>query len=130
MKAPNLLKEFILTLIWIFSLCASSQTINFTVTPKESCIDMPISIPMGELLGHINIDPEKLALYEISSTGEKLVYCQVESDYSSHLWFILEGLSAKNFTRKFCLKIQEENPIDTLNTDIHIYKSGENLILR
>ncbi len=130
MKAPNLLKEIILTFMWIFSLCVSSQTINFTVTTKESCLDMPVSIPLDELLGHVNTDQENLALYEIISTGEKSVHCQVESDYSSHLWFILEGLSAKNSTRKFSLKIQEQNPIDTLNTDIHIYKSGENLTLR
>lgn len=130
MKAPNLLKEIILTFMWIFSLCVSGQTINFTVTTKEPCLDMPVSIPLDELLGHVNTDHENLALYEIASTGEKPVYCQIESDYSSRLWFILEGLSSKNSTRKFSLKIQEQNHIDTLSTGIHIYKSGENLTLR
>lgn len=130
MKAPNLLKEIILTFMWIFSLCVSGQTINFTVTTKEPCLDMPVSIPLDELLGHVNTDHENLVLYEIASTGEKPVYCQIESDYSSRLWFILEGLSSKNSTRKFSLKIQEQNHIDTLSTGIHIYKSGENLTLR
>ena len=126
-KTSNLLKGILLTLVWISSLYLSAQTINFSVNIKEDCVNMPVSIPIDNLISDIN--SETIALYEITPSGEKYIYTQLESDYISRLWFILEGTSAKNSTRKFSLKIEESKP-DTSGTDIHIYKSGENLTLR
>lgn len=129
MKTPNILKGIIFMLSWVFSLYVSGQKIYFAVTTQEPCIDMPVSIPISELLGNVNIDYENLALYEITSTGEKRIHSQLESDYSSRLWFILEGLSAKNSIRKFSLQFMEQDSLYKLNTDILIHKSGENLTL-
>ena len=126
-KTSNLLKGILLTLVWISSLYLSAQTINFSVNIKEDCVNMPVSIPIDNLISDIN--SETIALYEITPSGEKYIHTQLESDYISRLWFILEGASAKNSTRKFSLKIEESKP-DTSGTDIHIYKSGENLTLR
>lgn len=120
-KTSNLLKGMLLTFVWISSLYLSAQTINFSVNIKEDCVNMPVSIPIDNLISDIN--SETIALYEITPSGEKYIYTQLESDYISRLWFILEGTSAKNSTRKFSLKIEESKP-DTSGTDIHIYKSG------
>lgn len=128
-KTSNLSKGILLIYVCIFSLSAYSQSINFSIHIKEHCIDMPVSVPVKDLVGNINIDHETLALYEITASGEKIIQSQLESDYSSCLWFILEGVSVKNSTRKFSLKIQGSKP-DTSDTEIHIYKSGENLTLR
>ena len=126
-KTSNLLKGMLLTFVWISSLYLSAQTINFSVNIKEDCVNMPVSIPIDNLISDIH--SETIALYESTSSGEKYIHTQLESDYISRLWFILEGASAKNSTRKFSLKIEESKP-DTSGTDIHIYKSGENLTLR
>jgi len=126
-KTSNLLKGMLLTFVWISSLYVSAQIINFSVNIKEDCVNMPVSIPIDNLISDIN--SETIALYEITPSGEKYIHTQLESDYISRLWFILEGVSAKNSTRKFSLKTEESKP-DTSDTDIHIYKSGENLTLR
>ena len=127
-KTSNLSKGISLTSMWVFSLCLFAQTINFSINIKESCVDMPISVSVDDLINNVNNG--SLALYEITSSGEKLIHSQLESNYTSRLWFILEGFSAKNSTRKFALKFQERDSLNKPNTDIHIYKSGENLTLR
>jgi hypothetical protein len=61
-----------------------------------------------------NTDKGNLALYEITSTGEKAIPSQIEPGYSARLWFILNGISAKNSERKFVLK-KEEKTATTLS---------------
>lgn len=128
-KTSNLSRGTLLIYMWIFSLSAYNQPINFTIHIKERCIDMPVSVSVNDLVGNIHIDHETLTLYEITASGEKIIHSQLESDYSSRLWFILEGISAKNSTRKFSLKIQEQDSLNKLDTGILIHKSGENLTL-
>ena len=128
-KTSNLLKGIVFSFVWISTLTVSGQAIDFTIGVKDPCIDMPVSIVVNDLIGNVNISPGRLALYEITSSGEKLIHSQLESDYSSRLWFILEGKSAKNSVRKFVLKLQENPSPSTLHSDILIHKSGENLTL-
>lgn len=127
-KTSNLSRGMLLTLVWISSLCVSAQTINFSIIIKKPCVNTPVSISVDDLIA--DITSETFALYEVTPSGEKLIHSQLESDYTSRLWFILEGFSAKNSTRKFVLKFQEQDSPNKSNTDIHIYKSGENLTLR
>lgn len=129
LKTVKLSKGIILLFVWVFSLSLTGQTITFTINIKERCINMPVSVAVKDLIGDINRDHSTLVLYEITSSGEKLLNSQLESDYSSRLWFILEGESPKNSMRKFILKIEEQPPTNGLNTDINIYKSGESLTL-
>lgn len=127
-KTSNLSREILLIFVWIFSLNVFAQTINFSININESCIDMPISISGDDLI--CNVNNGTLALYEITPSGEKFIHSQLEQDYTTRLWFILEGFSAKNSTRKFVLEFQERDSLNKSNTYIHIYKSGEKLTLR
>ncbi|RIH66464.1 hypothetical protein D1164_05355 [Mariniphaga sediminis] len=76
-----------------------------TVHIEEEQIDAPVSISLDGL--NYNTDNSSLVLYEITAKGEKFVPSQLEPGHSARIWFILEGISAKNSIRNFILKREE-----------------------
>ena len=84
----------------------AQQLAKLSVKISEERIDAPVSVSLDGI--NYNTDKGNLALYEITSTGEKPVSSQVETGHSARLWFILNGVSAKNTERTFVLKLEEK----------------------
>lgn len=104
-------------LIIIFSLffaypLFAQELVTFSIKTDAERIDAPVSISLNGI--NYNTDKGNLVLYEITASGEKAIPSQVESDHSAQLWFILNGISAKNSVRKFVLK-REENTVPVKN---------------
>ena len=100
------MKIKILLLVFLFSQQILGQELaKFSVKISEERIYAPVSVSLDGI--NYNTDKGNLTLYEITSSGEKLVPSQVEPGHSARLWFILKGVSAKNSERKFVLKKEE-----------------------
>jgi hypothetical protein len=107
------MKIRMLLVVFLFIKTISAQElIQFKVQLSEERIDAPVSISLDGV--NYNTDKGNLALYEITSTGEKAIPSQIEPGYTARLWFILNGVSAKNSERKFVLK-KEEKTATTLS---------------
>jgi hypothetical protein len=103
---------FLITFLLITNFAFSQELAKFKVLIGDERIDAPVSVSLDGI--NYNTYKGNLALYEITSTGEKLVASQIESGHSARLWFILNGVSAKNSERKFVLK-KEEKTATTLS---------------
>ena len=88
----------------------AQQLAKFKVHITEDRINAPVSLSLNEL--NYNTDKGNLVLYEITSTGEKVIPSQLETGYSARLWFVLNGVSAKNTERQFVLKLEEKAAVD------------------
>lgn len=103
-------------LLLIFSIASvtlvAQELVKFNVKVEEDRIDAPVSVSLDGI--NYNTDKGNLVLYESTASGEKVIPCQIESGHSAQLWFILNGISAKNSTRKFVLK-KEENSVSVKN---------------
>ncbi|HSO87821.1 MAG TPA: PmoA family protein [Draconibacterium sp.] len=97
---------FLITILLITNIVFGQELAKFSIKTIDERIDAPVSISLDGI--NYNTDKGNLALYEITSTGEKLVASQIETGYSARLWFILKGISANYSERKFVLK-KEEN---------------------
>jgi hypothetical protein len=107
------MKIRMLLVVFLFIKTISAQElIQFKVQLSEERIDAPVSVSLDGV--NYNTDKGNLALYEITSTGEKAIPSQIEPGYTARLWFILNGISAKNSERKFVLK-KEEKTATTLS---------------
>ncbi len=93
-----------LLLFFSFGLLAQDLA-KMTVHIEEEQIDAPVSVSLDGL--NYNTDNGSLVLYEITAIGEKFVPSQLEPGHSARIWFILEGISAKNSIRNFILKREE-----------------------
>jgi hypothetical protein len=93
-----------LLLFFSFGLLAQDLA-KMTVHIGEEQIDAPVSVSLDGL--NYNTDNGSLVLYEITAIGEKFVPSQLEPGHSARIWFILEGISAKNSIRNFILKREE-----------------------
>jgi hypothetical protein len=103
---------FLITFLLITNFAFSQELAKFSVKTSDERIDAPVSVSLDGI--NYNTDKGNLALYEITSTGEKAIPSQIEPGYSARLWFILNGVSAKNSERKFVLK-KEEKTATTLS---------------
>jgi hypothetical protein len=103
---------FLITFLLITNFAFSQELAKFSVKTSDERIDAPVSVSLDGV--NYNTDKGNLALYEITSTGEKAIPSQIEPGYSARLWFILNGVSAKNSERKFVLK-KEEKTATTLS---------------
>jgi hypothetical protein len=102
--------QWFLLIFLLFGLGASSQQLaKFKVQIEEDRIYAPVSVSLDGI--NYNTDKGNLALYEITPGGEKPIHSQLESGYSARLWFILNGVSAKNTERQFVLKLEEKETI-------------------
>ena len=88
----------------------AQELVKFKVHITEDRINAPVSLSLDEL--NYNTDKGNLVLYEITSTGEKVIPSQLETGYSARLWFVLNSVSAKNTERQFVLKLEEKAAVD------------------
>jgi hypothetical protein len=103
-------KKFLILFIFLASTSAFAQHLaKFKVQITDDRIDTPISVSLDGF--NYNTDKGNLALYEITSSGEKAVPSQLETGYSARLWFMLKGVSAKNSERQFVLKSEEKDAV-------------------
>ncbi|WP_372950790.1 PmoA family protein [Mariniphaga sp.] len=120
------MKKIICLLLVITGLQLNAQELTkFSVHIGNDRIDAPVSVALDGL--NYNTDKGTLALYEVIANGEKPVACQLESGHSAKLWFILEGVSAKNSTRNFILKTKEE--AESPKPKVEVLKSHQNFSL-
>ncbi|MDD3957171.1 MAG: PmoA family protein [Proteiniphilum sp.] len=99
----------------------AQQCINFSIKADKDYLDVPVSFSLDHI-GY-NADSLHLALYEISNRGEKSVPSQLEIGYTTRLWFLLEGYSAKNSVRKFVLKMNQGALSQKVEDHVHTNKS-------
>jgi len=98
--------KILLVVFFLSQQLIAQELAKFKVQIVEERIDAPVSVSLDGM--NYNTDKGNLALYEITSTGEKPVPSQIEPGHSAWLWFILSGVSAKNSERKFVLKLEEK----------------------
>lgn len=94
----------------------AQELVKFKVHITEDRINAPVSLSLDEL--NYNTDKGNLVLYEITSTGEKVIPSQLETGYSARLWFVLNSVSAKNTERQFVLKQEEKAAVDRSKVSI------------
>lgn len=100
----------LLFLLVVTSSTYAQQLAKFKVQFDDERIDSPVSVALDGI--NYNTDKGNLVLYEITSTGEKMIPSQLETGYSARLWFVLKGVSAKNTERQFVLKLEEKAAVD------------------
>lgn len=101
----------ILVVVLLFTQQLTAQQLaKFKIQITEDRINAPVSLSLDEL--NYNTDKGNLVLYEITSNGEKMIPSQLESGYSARLWFVLNGISAKNTERQYVLKLEEKAAVD------------------
>lgn len=114
----------ILSLLFSFQLYAQ-ELVRFNVKIEDERIDAPVSVSLDGI--NYNTDKGNLVLYEVTSTGEKAIPSQIETGHSARLWFILNGISAKNSERKFVLKREEKAA--TVQSNVSLKKDHKDLSL-
>lgn len=100
----------LLFLLVVTSSTYAQQLAKFKVQFDDERIDSPVSVALDGI--NYNTDKGNLVLYEITSTGEKVIPCQLETGYSARLWFVMKGVSVKNTERQFVLKLEEKAAVD------------------
>lgn len=121
------MRYVIVVFLLFLSLPISAQElIEFSFRMDKDYRDAPVSIPLDLIKYN---DSLQLELYEITKSDHKLVPSQTEPGYSARLWFILDGLSPKNSTRKFILKLSDKKGAESRDNQIQINKSDGNLTL-
>jgi hypothetical protein len=97
------MKNILIILSLFITTCLSAQEVKqFTLLVNEERIDAPVSVALDGI--DYNTDKGNLVLYEISGNNETLVPSQIEPGHSARLWFIMNGVTAKNSKRSFILK--------------------------
>lgn len=122
------MKYLIFLLIALFSTQLMAQkTVIFFLKADRDYLDVPVSFPLDNV--DYNIDSLHLNLFEVTKSGEKLIPSQLESGHTARLWFMLEGVFAKNSSRKFVLKFTEKGASQKPDNMNQIKKSDGNLTL-
>ncbi|WP_436416400.1 PmoA family protein [Petrimonas sp.] len=122
------MKYIICILLATFSIQMSAQgNTTFSLKADKDYLDVPVSFPLHNI--NYNADSLQLELYEITRSGEKLMSSQVESGHTARLWFILEGFTSKNSTRKFAIKRIQKSSMTKADNDLQIKKSDGSLTL-
>ena len=120
------MKNLLYILISLFSTqLFANELASFTVIFEEDYIDVPISLSLDNI--NYNSDSLQLQLYEITRSGQKFIPTQLESGHSARLWFVLEGVSKKNSTRKFVIRLGENKTPEQPDHLIYQDKSDGNL---
>ena len=120
------MKNLLYILISLFSTqLFANELASFTVIFEEDYIDVPISLSLDNI--NYNSDSLQLQLYEITRSGQKFIPTQLESGHSARLWFVLEGVSKKNSTRKFVVRLGENRTPEPPDHLIYQDKSDGNL---
>lgn len=97
------MKYFLWILFFLASFSSFAQKLaGFSLIADKDYLDVPVSFPLQHT-GY-NEDSLRLELYEIVNSEEKFVASQLETGRSACLWFILEGFTPENSTRKFVIK--------------------------
>jgi hypothetical protein len=117
---------FLITFLVITNFAFSQELAKFKVLIGEERIDAPVSVSLDGI--NYNTDKGNLALYEITSTGEKAIPSQIEPGHSARLWFILPGVSAKNTERTFLLKLEEKAA--TIQSKVSLKRDHKDLSLQ
>ena len=100
---------FLITFLLITNFAFSQELAKFSVKTTDERIDAPVSVSLDGI--NYNTDKGTLALYEITSAGEKPIVCQVEPGHSARLWFVLSGTSTAKSERKFVLKLEPKTTV-------------------
>lgn len=111
--------------LFVSNMAFTQDLAKFNVKTTEERIDAPVSVSLDGI--NYNTDKGNLVLYEITTSGEKLVQNQIEPGHSARLWFILKGVSPKNSERKFVLKLEENAAVSS--TKVSIQKDHKDLSL-
>lgn len=98
-----------LLFLFLSSHLFAQELAKFSVKTTDERIDAPVSVSLDGI--NYNLDKGNLALYEITSAGEKPIASQIEPGHTARLWFIMSGVSAKNSERRFILKRDEKTAI-------------------
>ena len=97
------MRKISILILSLFALSVyASETNNFTIEVQEECIDAPVSVSLSKF--NFQIDPDSIILYELTNGNEREVAFQLDGSSSPKLWFILDGVSKKNSTRRFAIK--------------------------
>ena len=99
----------LLVLLLFASSLNAQELAKFSVKTTDERIDAPVSVSLDGI--NYNTDKGTLALYEITSAGEKPIASQVENGYSARLWFVLSGTSTAKSERKFVLKLEPKTTV-------------------
>ncbi|HHV85259.1 MAG TPA: hypothetical protein GXX42_05510 [Petrimonas sp.] len=122
------MKYFFCIILSLLSVSLSAQKlIDFSLKTDKDYLDVPVSFPLQNI-GY-NVDSLYLELYEITNTGEKFVASQLEAEHTARLWFILEGFTPKNSTRKFVIKKSNGTPSTKTDNSLRLKRSDGNLTL-
>jgi hypothetical protein len=109
-KSPNGgFRGLFFLFLFISNLAFSQELTKFSVKTTDERIDAPVSVSLDGI--NYNNDKGTLALYEITSAGEKPITSQVENGYSARLWFVLSGTSTAKSERKFVLKLEPKTTV-------------------
>ncbi len=119
------MKYLLLILTFSTHILFAQELAKFNIQIEEDRIDAPVSISLDGI--NYNTDKGSLVLYEITKTGETIIPSQIETGHSAQLWFILKGISKKNSTRKFVLKLEREKPVS--QPKISLKKDSKDLSL-
>jgi hypothetical protein len=126
LKSKNMKIIFLISILLLSNLIYGQELAKFTVKIVDERIEAPVSVSLDGI--NYNTDKGNLALYEITSTGEKAIPSQIEPGHSARLWFILNGVSAKNSERKFVLKKEEK--ITTTLSKVSLTRDHKDLSLQ
>ncbi len=120
------MKNVLCILISLFSTqLFAKELVSFTVSFEKEYIDVPISLSLDNI--DYKRDSLQLQLYEITRSGQKFIPSQLESGHLARLWFVLEGVSKRNSTRKFVIRLGENKLPDQPDRLIYPDKSDGNL---
>jgi hypothetical protein len=101
---------------------------KFTITVSQDCIDAPVFISLTGLGFQIN--PDSIVLYELINNKEKEVPLQIESGYTSKVWFILDGVTPKGTRRSFIVRAGEAKPAIKGDSGFNLSKEPDNLAIQ
>lgn len=120
------MKNLLSILLLLFSTqLFARELVRFTVSFDEAYIDVPISFPLDHI--DYNRDSLQLQLYEITKSGERSVPSQLESGHSARLWFLIAGVSSRNSTRKFLIRLADGTLPDKSEHLVYPEKADGNL---
>ncbi len=101
------MKHLLFVIILLNTVSVIGQELaKFTLKIDNQLTDTPVSVSLDGI--NYNTDKGNLVLYEVFDSGEKAIPSQIEAGYSAQLWFILNGISAKNSERKYVLKREDQ----------------------
>ena len=86
---------FLLLSVFVTPQLIAQELAKFNIKIDEEELDAPVCVSLDGI--NYNTDKGNLVLYEVTSTGEKAVPSQLEQGYTAHLWFLLNGVSEKEF---------------------------------